>query len=150
MHSKKSKIIWLATLLLVLFLVGCASGLDIRTDHYIFEGESAHWKAKLDYSYKQVFYENPETKRLEYDCLTWSKFYLYFQGPEEKALDVSWDLKGDAFGESGSGFEFQKGRWAVASSSYGQKERILDETEELTLTVHWEGKTETISLKARD
>jgi len=149
MHIRKNKIIWLVILLLVL-LAGCSSRLDVRTDHFTFEGESAHWKAKLDYSYKEVFYDNPETKRLEYDSITWSKLYLCFQGPEEKVLDVSWDVKGDFFGESGSGFEFQKGRWAVVNSSTGRKGYILDRSEELILTVHWEGKVETMLLKVKD
>ncbi|MCR4434163.1 MAG: hypothetical protein NUV70_08985 [Caldiserica bacterium] len=150
MRGKNSRIIWLAALLLILFLGGCASRVDVRTDHYLFEGKSAHWEAKLDYSYKQVFYDNPETKRLEYDSITWSKLYLCFQGPEEKALDVSWDLKSQTLGASGSGFEFQKGRWAVASSSTGRKEHILNRSDELTLTIRWQGQVETLSLRVED
>jgi len=150
MRIRKNKIIWLVILLLVFFLVGCTSRFDVRTDHFILEGESAHWNARLDYSYKQVFYDNPETKRLEYESFTWSKLSFCFQGPEEKALDVSWDVKGHTFGESGSGFELQKGRWAVVSSSTGGKEHILDRSDELILTVRWEGKVETISLKVKD
>jgi len=149
-RGKNSRIIWFVVLILILFLSGCASRLDVRADHYLFEGKSTHWKARLDYSYKQVFYNNQETKRLEYDSITWSQLYLCFQGPEEKALDVSWDLKSQTLGASGSGFEFQKGRWTVASSSTGRKEHILDRSEEVTLTIRWEGQVETLSLKVKD
>jgi len=149
-RGKNSRIIWLVILLLILFLSGCASRVDVRTGHNLLEGESAHWKAKLDYSYKQVFYNNPETKRLEYDSITWSKLYLCFQGPKGKALDVFWDLKSQTLGASGSGFEFQKGRWAVASSSTGRKEHILGRSDEVILTIRWEGQVETLSLKVKD
>ena len=149
-RGKNSRIIWLAALLLILFLSGCASRLDVRTDHFTFEGESAHWKVRLDYSYKQVFYDNLETKRLEYDSITWSKLYLCFQGPEEKALDVSWDLKSQTLGASGAGFEFQKGRWELVSSTPGEKGHILERSDEVTLTVRWEGQGETLSLKVKD
>jgi hypothetical protein len=149
-RGKNSRIIWLVILLFILFLAGCTSRIDVRTDYFTFEGESAHWKARLDYSYKQVFYDNPETKRLEYDCIIWPKLYLCFQGPKEKALEVSWEVKGDAFGASGSGFEFPKGSWKVASSSTGQREHILDRSAELTLTIRWQGQVEILSLKVKD
>lgn len=132
-------------IVIILFYAFFVFDKDVTLDRWVVAGESEHWRARIESSSYQAFWEDVDGK-LKYESNNSSKYLLVYKGDNpEKIGEVKYEFDRGSGKASGSTYLSKDGiisGYSSGSGTYIEEKDIL-----VNVTVQWDGKKETFELK---
>lgn len=133
--------------LVILFYAFFVFDKDVTLERWVVTGSSEHWRAMIDASSYQAFWEDIDGK-LKYENNYSSKYLLVYKGDNpEKVGEVKYEF--DRGSDKASGLVHLSKDGIISNYSSSSGTYIKEKDIVVNVTVQWDGRKETFELKSK-
>lgn len=132
---------------IILFYAFFVFDKDVTLERWVVTGSSEHWRARIESSRYQAFWEDKDGK-LKYESNNSSKYLVVYKGNNpEKVGEVKYEINRGRGKTSGSTYLSKDG--IISGYSSGGNTYIEEKDVLVSVTVQWDGRKETFELKSK-